>query len=66
MAQVNPEPGFSGKAMTMLEEVATLRKHGYQALCLAGYDENGILPNWHRLSDRLENIQPGSPVQPVP
>jgi acetylornithine deacetylase/succinyl-diaminopimelate desuccinylase-like protein len=58
VAQDHPELGFSGKAMTMLEEVATLRKHNYQALCLAGYDENGMLANWHRLSDRLENIQP--------
>ena len=58
VAQDNPELGFSGKAMTMLEEVATLCKQGYQALCLAGYDENCMLANWHRLSDRLENIQP--------
>jgi hypothetical protein len=58
VAKDHPELGFSAKSMTMLEEVATLRKHGYQALCLAGYDDNGMLANWHRLSDRLENIQP--------
>jgi hypothetical protein len=58
VAHDNPELGFTGRAMTMLEEVATLRKHGYQAICLAGYDKNGMLANWHRLSDRLENIQP--------
>lgn len=58
VAQDNPQLGFTGRAMTMLEEVATLRKHGYQAICLAGYDKNGMLANWHRLSDRLENIQP--------
>jgi len=44
--------------MTIHEEVADLCKHDYQALYLAGYDENGMLANWHRLSDRLENIQP--------
>lgn len=58
VAQANPELGFSAREMTMLEEVATLRKHSYQSICLAGYDENGMLANWHRLSDRLENIQP--------
>jgi hypothetical protein len=58
VAQHNLELGFTGRQMTMLEEVATLRKHGYQAICLAGYDENGMLANWHRLSDTLENIEP--------
>jgi hypothetical protein len=58
VAQDYPELGFTGRAMTMLEEVATLRKHSLQAICLAGYDENGMLANWHRLSDRLENIEP--------
>jgi hypothetical protein len=58
VARHNPELGFRGRQMTMLEEVATLRKHDYQAICLAGYGENGMLANWHRLSDTLENIEP--------
>lgn len=58
VARHNPGLGFTGRQMTMLEEVATLRKHGYQAICLAGYGENGMLANWHRLSDTLEAIEP--------
>lgn len=61
VARQNPELGFTGRQMTMLEEVATLRKHDYQAICLAGYGENGMLANWHRLSDTLENIEPDTP-----
>jgi hypothetical protein len=30
----------------------------YQAVCIAGYNSQGFLPNWHRLSDNLENIEP--------
>lgn len=55
-----PELGVVGKEMLMVEEVANLRHWGYNALCLAGYDEKGFLPNWHRLSDTLENIEPAT------
>jgi hypothetical protein len=58
VARQHPDLGVTGKAMTMLEEVATLRRFGQQAICLAGYNARGMLPNWHRLSDRLENIEP--------
>ena len=44
--------------MIILEEVANLRNKGYNAICLAGYNEKGYLPNWHRRSDNLENIEP--------
>ena len=44
--------------MLILEEVANLRRRGYKAICIAGYDEKGFLPNWHRLSDNLDNIEP--------
>lgn len=54
----HPELGVTGKEMLILEEVASLRHWGYQAFCIAGYDEGGWLPNWHRLSDNLENIEP--------
>lgn len=58
VARQRPELGFTAREMTMLEEVATLRRRGQQAICLAGYNAQGMLPNWHRLSDRLENIEP--------
>jgi hypothetical protein len=57
-ARQHPELGVTGKDMLILEEVANLRHRGYNAICLAGYDESGFLPNWHRLSDNLENIEP--------
>ncbi|MGC8856758.1 MAG: hypothetical protein ACP5QU_08170 [Anaerolineae bacterium] len=44
--------------MLILEEVPTLRNNGYNALCLMGYNEQGYLPNWHRLRDTMENIEP--------
>jgi hypothetical protein len=57
-ARDHPELGVSGREMLILEEVATLRQAGHNALCLMGYDEHGYLPFWHRLSDRLENMEP--------
>lgn len=57
-ARKHPELAVIGKEMLILEEVSNLRHHGYKAICIAGYDEGGWLPNWHRLSDNLENIEP--------
>jgi hypothetical protein len=57
-AQANPALNVSGRPMLILEEVSTLRNNGYNALCLMGYNEQGYLPNWHRLSDTMENIDP--------
>ncbi len=57
-AQKHPELAVVGKEMIIVEEVANLRNQGYKAVCLAGYDAKGYLPNWHRLSDNLENIEP--------
>ncbi len=58
VAQALPDLGVKGKDMVILEEVATLRNKGYRAICIAGYNEKGVLPNWHRVSDTLENIEP--------
>ncbi len=58
VARRHPRLGVVGKDMVILEEVASLRRRGYKALCIAGYDERGVLPHWHRLSDTLENIEP--------
>ena len=54
----HPELAVTEKEMLIIEEVATLRNKRYKAICLAGYDEKGFLPNWHRLSDNLSNIEP--------
>ena len=53
-----PQLGVKGKNMVILEEVANLWNRGYKAICIAGYNEKGVLPNWHRLSDNLANIEP--------
>jgi hypothetical protein len=57
-AKAHPELCISGRDMLILEEVATLRHAGHNALCIMGYDEKGFLPLWHRLSDKLENLNP--------
>lgn len=54
----HPELGVTGKAMLIVEEVGNLARRGYKAVCVAGYDAHGQLPNWHRLSDNLDNIEP--------
>lgn len=59
-AQAHPELDVIGKPMLIVEEVAVLRNEGYPAICLAGYNAQGYLPNWHRLSDNLENIEPAT------
>ncbi len=57
-ARRHPELGVTGKDMLIIEEVSNLRHWGQRAVCIAGYDAGGWLPNWHRLSDNLENIEP--------
>lgn len=59
-AQRLPELGVTGREMIILDEVANLRNRGHQAICLAGYNQAGHLPNWHRVSDDLEHIQPAA------
>lgn len=58
VARANPDLRVNGKDMLMVEEVAALRQHGYEAICLVGYDDQGFLANWHRTSDTLANIEP--------
>lgn len=58
VARKHPELGVRGKEMLMLEEVSNLRHWERQAICIAGYDAGGWLPNWHRLSDNLTHIEP--------
>ncbi len=58
VARQFPGLGVTGKEMLILEEIASLRRHGYRAVCVAGHNQQGYLPNWHRISDTLENIEP--------
>lgn len=58
VAQKHPHLGVKGKDMVIIEEVANLWKNKYRAICIAGYNAEGVLPNWHRLSDNLDNIDP--------
>jgi hypothetical protein len=60
VAREHPQLAVEGKDMLILEEVANLRHRGYKAVCIAGYNDKGFLPNWHRLSDNLDNIEPGT------
>jgi hypothetical protein len=55
-----PELGVRGKDMLILEEVSNLRHWGHNAICIAGYNAGGWLPNWHRYTDNLEHIEPAT------
>ncbi len=56
-AKENPDLRVTGRDMLILEEVSPLRYRGYDALCVVGYDGEGYLPHWHRVSDDLEHIE---------
>ncbi|MGF1504731.1 MAG: M20/M25/M40 family metallo-hydrolase [Anaerolineae bacterium] len=58
VARENPELGVTGREMVIVEEVGVLTAHGYDALCVAGHNAAGYLPNWHRATDTVENIEP--------
>jgi hypothetical protein len=52
-----PELGARPAQMVMEDEVGTLRRRGYRALCLAGRDAtSGTLPRWHRPDDTAETV----------
>ncbi len=53
-------PQVAGRDMLILEEIAVVARMGYKGLCIVGYNQEGRLPNWHRTSDTLENIQSGT------
>jgi hypothetical protein len=57
-AREHPDLKVTGKDMVIIEEIANLWRRGYKSVCVAGYNAEGVLPNWHRLSDTLENIEP--------
>ncbi len=53
-------PHVAGRAMPIVDELAVTTRLGYKGICLAAYDQEGGLANWHRLSDRLDQIQAGT------
>lgn len=59
-AQKHPTLNVCGRDMVIVEEVAPLVREGYHALCIAGYNAEGYLPNWHRETDQLDRIEPGT------
>lgn len=57
IAARHPELGVHAAQMTMEDEVGTLRRRGYRALCIAGRDPaTGTLPHWHRADDTVDTI----------
>ncbi len=63
IARENASFHVTGKPLTILDAVAPLVRRGYEAIGIAGYDESGSLPNWHRTSDTLDKIEPDKLVQ---
>lgn len=56
-AAKNPELGVKPASMLVEDEVGTLRRRGYQAICIAGRDPaTGSLPHWHRLDDTPDTV----------
>jgi hypothetical protein len=59
VAARRPELGLRPARMTMEDEVGTLRRLGYRAMCIAGRDPvSGTLPHWHRADDAEDTISP--------
>lgn len=57
IAAQRPELEARAAQMTVEDEVGTLRRRGYRAICIAGRDpESGTLPHWHRPDDTAETI----------
>ena len=43
--------------MTMEDEVGTLRRTWYRAICVAGRDPaTGAMPHWHRAEDTVDSV----------
>ncbi|MCJ7622600.1 MAG: M28 family metallopeptidase [Anaerolineaceae bacterium] len=51
--------GVRAAQMTMEDEVGTLRRRGYRAICIAGRDPaTRTLPHWHRPDDTPDTVSP--------
>ena len=57
VAARRPALGVHAAQMTMEDEVGTLRRRGYRAICVAGRDPaTGTLPHWHRADDTADTV----------
>ena len=57
VADLQPALGVRPAQMTMEDEVGTLRRMGYRAICIAGRDPaTGTLPHWHRADDTVDFV----------
>ncbi len=57
VAARRPALGLRPAQMTLEDEVGTLRRLGYRALCLAGRDPGSeSLPHWHRPDDTADTV----------
>jgi Peptidase family M28 len=57
VAARRPELGAHPAQMKGEDEVGTLRRKGYRAICIAGRDpETGTLPHWHRPDDTADTV----------
>jgi hypothetical protein len=57
VADRRPELGVRAGRVTMEDEVGTLRRAGYRAICVAGLDPaTNSLPHWHRPDDTPDTV----------
>jgi len=57
VANRHPELAFKAEEMMVVDEVQTLRRLGYRAICLAGRDTaTDSLAYWHTSDDVVDNI----------
>jgi hypothetical protein len=57
VAAARPELGARAAEMTGEDEVGTLRRAGYRAICVAGLDPaTRTLPHWHRSDDTVDTL----------
>jgi len=57
IAAQRPDLGVRAAQVTQEDEVGTLRRTGYRAICLAGRDPaSGTLPHWHRPDDTAGTV----------
>jgi hypothetical protein len=60
VADEQPEMDARPAQMHMEDDTGSLRRSGYQAICIAGRDpQTGTLPHWHRADDTVETISAG-------
>lgn len=59
-ARANPQLNVYGKDLVILEEIAAVRRRGYNGICLVGVGEDGWPANWHRDTDAVGNIEPAA------